>query len=251
MFGRKNIESYEKIKDSFFLQSRNVGASKKLVGKVGLITVYGRKTNQCWSEKSKREYELTLERTKKFLESEAKRYGAVLHIDFYYLDVNLDENFDRFRCFEFIKKELGGNTMEQIQCSFERFYKVDEAPVIVAYDEVGRSSAVMQRSAIYSRNEISSIFKNSNGFSYTTIAHEILHQFGAADYYFPQKIEKIAKKYFPNSVMGNGTNIVDELTAYLVGWTDVISKDAYAFLNDTMWYTEQRHNEELEKEWKK
>lgn len=241
----------KKIQNHFFLQARDIGASRKLVGKVGMITIYASKTPQCWSLKSKEEYEAALKKATEFLEKEAKCYGANLQIETYSLSINLPADFERFRGFEYIKKEFKVNSMEEMQCSFEKHYNVDEAPVIIVFDEVGRSSAAMQHSPSMQKNELSSIFRGSKGFSYTTIAHEILHQFGASDFYFPKRLEKYAKKYFVNSVMGIGSpEIVDDLSAYLVGWKDEFSENAYKFLSKTVWYTERVYRKELDKQWK-
>ena len=84
-----------------------------------------------------------------------------------------------------------------------------------------------------------------------TIAHELLHQFGAIDFYFPREIEAIAKKYIGDSIMCNSSvDTVDDLTAYLVGWKDTVSENSYLFLKETMWMSAERFKEAKKSEWK-
>ena len=65
--------------------------------------------------------------------------------------------------------------------------------------------------------------------SSTTLVHEILHLFGAEDYYDPYKKfpkrKEIAEIYFPNDIMllmnrNVYLNTVGQYTAYSIGWID-------------------------------
>lgn len=71
-----------------------------------------------------------------------------------------------------------------------------------------------------------------NGSRAATIAHEILHLFGAQDYYTSHSREQLANKTYPNDIMlWQYTNIEDNLigdcTAFSVGWTDVVPQVCY------------------------
>ena len=65
------------------------------------------------------------------------------------------------------------------------------------------------------------------------LTHELFHQFGAIDLYNQEGVEKVALKYFPNSDMLTVSHVIDDLTAYLVGWTDTLSAKAQKFLKET------------------
>ena len=52
------------------------------------------------------------------------------------------------------------------------------------------------------------------------------------DYYYPEAVKAAAEKILPNSVMSGGRTI-DDLTAYAIGWTSVLSPDAIKFLDAT------------------
>ena len=88
------------------------------------------------------------------------------------------------------------------------------------YDNIGECSFV-EGAILYER------YWSSRPLATGTIAHELLHTFGAWDFYHTyeqtREQESRAKNLFPNSIMLkieydiNKSN-VDELTAWLVGW---------------------------------
>ena len=65
-----------------------------------------------------------------------------------------------------------------------------------------------------------------------SLIHELMHQFGAMDYYTPAFVEEAAKKYLPHSIMNDGSEI-DALTRYVIGWDDTLTPEAIAFLKAT------------------
>lgn len=61
----------------------------------------------------------------------------------------------------------------------------------------------------------------------TSIAHEVLHLFGAEDFYVSTKRETLANKLYPNDIMllqlpEINRNTIGDVTAYSVGWTDEV-----------------------------
>ena len=70
-----------------------------------------------------------------------------------------------------------------------------------------------------------------------TVAHEILHLFGAEDYYLDEGRIRLAEKYYPNDIMLLDTFrlsrlTVDAYTGYCVGWTDEVP----AICSEEAWY---------------
>ena len=72
-----------------------------------------------------------------------------------------------------------------------------------------------------------------------TIAHEMLHPFGADDLYFPYDTDtaraELAKEYFPDDIMLRvdpllSTLTIGAYTAYKVGWTDSLDPKYEVFL---------------------
>jgi hypothetical protein len=67
---------------------------------------------------------------------------------------------------------------------------------------------------------------DEQGAGAATIAHEILHLFGAEDYYTPNARKALANKTYPKDIMLEARddvskNDIGDLTAYSIGWTDV------------------------------
>ncbi len=65
-----------------------------------------------------------------------------------------------------------------------------------------------------------------------TTAHEILHLFGAEDYYIPDERLKLAEKYYIKDIMlldsFRLSNLkIDKATAYYIGWSDQIPEVCY------------------------
>ena len=66
----------------------------------------------------------------------------------------------------------------------------------------------------------------------STIAHEILHLFGAEDYYTSVSRENLANQKYPNDIMlwqydVIRHNSIGDYTAFSVGWTDVVPEVCY------------------------
>ena len=88
------------------------------------------------------------------------------------------------------------------------------------------------------------------GFTSFTIEHELLHQFGAVDLYYPKEVVEIAKLFLPKSIMNDGYEI-DPLTEYLIGWKESLSYNAALFLARTQHFTVEYINQAIADEWKK
>ena len=65
-----------------------------------------------------------------------------------------------------------------------------------------------------------------------SLIHELMHQFGAMDYYAIPLMAKSAKKYLPGSIMNDGMKI-DPLTRYAIGWDEHLAPEAISFLEAT------------------
>ncbi len=68
----------------------------------------------------------------------------------------------------------------------------------------------------------------------STVAHEILHLFGAEDYYLSLSRENLANKKYPNDIMlwqydNIQDNSIGDHTAFSVGWTDVVPDVCYDY----------------------
>lgn len=247
------VEDYPQIQGSCFLLGRGRGPSRILRGKVGIITFFLRRGNKPWPKSAIDSYYRSLNEAERNLEREAKRYNTQLEFANYQFEYNIPDNANTRDGYKLVKDYIHSPSVEEAQNYYEKSLGCNEVPFILAFYEEGRSFAWSQlgEANIYESNEASAVFYGSRGVHWSTIAHELLHQFGARDYYFPERITAKAKQYFGNSIMGIGDYVVDDLTAYLVGWKNTISAHTYWFLKDTMWYTWDEYIAALNAEWKK
>lgn len=66
----------------------------------------------------------------------------------------------------------------------------------------------------------------------SVIAHEILHLFGAEDFYLTSSRENLAEQYYPNDIMlwqyaNISDNTLGDCVAYSIGWTNTTPKVCY------------------------
>lgn len=248
------IESYPELKCNFFLAGRDAGASRKLRNKVALLTVFLKRKPGDWPEARKEAFFAAINHSEDFLTGEAQRYGAPLEMSGYYFETEVPEDADPKSGFDLIKDYFQASDMESLQRTYEESLHVNEAVFLLLFDSGGRSFAVKEDKCDgYASQELSVIFfvgSDEEELSFA-ITHELLHQFGAVDFYFPKQVRQTAEKYLPDSVMCSRCNTVDDLTAYLVGWKNTVSSNALWFLRDTMWITPKVYSDLLSEEWKK
>lgn len=247
------VEDYPQIKNNFYLTTRNAGASKKLKGDVGIIVCLMMRRPTDFPEAEKAEFHKALCKAGSWLEAEAKKYGTYLKLRYYYFRINVPQDADPRDGYKLMRDFFHRDSMDSIQEYYEERMKMDEMPFILVFDERARSFAMEQFPTYNSRvDEISVVFRDYGGkFSWGTIAHELLHQFGANDLYYPDAVEKCAKRYLKNSIMGINGDRLDDLSAYLVGIKDTVSAESYYFLKETMWMTKELYSKAVKEAWKK
>ncbi len=244
-----NLNNYPKLLKNYFLQGKNSGSSFILRGKITLVSVMVFKKEKPWSETSLMRYQESMNETARFLEKEAAKYNINLIVDNEFLSYEISEEFNPDRGYKVISKLFDNKSIDEVQRNFEKQFKCNEAPIIIAYDLPGRSYATRQDRDGQYVDEVSTIFRTGQRFNSKIIVHEILHQFGAADFYFPEKIRILANKFLGNSIMdSHNEEVVDDLTAYLVGWKTTVKKNTYKFIKKTMWMSTEEYIKQFDKE---
>ena len=131
---------------------------------------------------------------------------------------------------------LGYTGQEQLYASMKEYYGSEDIVFLTLVDKPGRSYCIndvsddgytfIEHCVIYS-----SYGSNMSGTCPSTIAHEVLHLFGAEDYYDPYGIYpnrlNMAKEIYPNDIMltvyyNIYDNSIGNFTAYTVGWSNII-----------------------------
>lgn len=224
--------------DNHYLISMGDGYCETMTGEMLVIFLYVNDPTDGWTDAEKAEAEPALLDELRTLLAEAQSYGAELNIRYIFLSVDITTEFSSDWDATAWKQEAMINAGLEAgyndQRTMERDYNADQVPVVFLVDEPGRSYA-------YS-------YSSGNGFEnvtilekdYSALRHEMCHLFGAKDMYFPQETVQAAKQYLENGIMyGDCRGDIDDLTAFVIGWTDTLSANARGFLDATNSLTEE------------
>ena len=247
------IEDYPQIRDSYYVSDRLAGVYPKLRGKVAVITFFVKSFSGDFSEKTLNQYYRELQTAFSMLEKEAHQRGVFLKLDGYHYHLDMPPDTSPKSGYAVIRSFLSISTLKEAQDYFKKNMDVDQVSLVVVYDKYDRSFAKQHNfknsKAVY---KLPVIFQGRSGYSAYTIAHELLHQFGAEDLYYPKKICECAEYYLRDSIMGIGKrDVVDDFTAYLIGWKDTVSAKTWHFLNASTWVTKNILEDAMRREWMK
>lgn len=234
--------------DHVFLNARAAGISSKLTGDVRVIVIFVNDPASSWTSAEMEAIQIGHEDMTAEILAEAASFGVNLDLSMEYhlatVDMELPDD-DATPWADAALTSIGFSPLATASADLETEYGVDEAPILFYLNTFGRAYAVpMQHS---NRSEYAIFFNGDEGAE--RYRHELYHLFGAKDYYYPADVEAIAEHYFPNSTMLVAEDaMTDDLTAYLIGWTDTLSEDALSFLQDTAYLTPEYMTEQHERE---
>lgn len=133
---------------------------------------------------------------------------------------------------------LGYESKEDMHRRLKEFSGQDQVAYLIMLNKGGRSYSISyynngedprkseKRDSLLEYCVIYTGFTDDSADSASdTIAHEMLHIFGAEDYYMPENRKTLAQKYYPKDIMLCAMSDLvyfdlGEFTAYCVGWTD-------------------------------
>lgn len=128
-------------------------------------------------------------------------------------------------------KKYGKPTIPEFQRYYKAAKQCDEAPIIFVLNKPFRSRAVTLDFDSTTRGEMSLL---SSEYDQRTIIHELLHQFGAVDLYYPQEVHNLIQSMRYDSIMAISHSMnIDSLSAYLIGWTNWLDAPAVKILDRT------------------
>ncbi len=242
----QNEKEEQQEEKHLLLKSRGDGSCAFLRGDVLLNVVFVNDSESVWTENDKQEVRNGHIEAAKLTKADAQKYGVNINMQIEYREANVSGTFSVKDYTEWAEKALksaGFKDKKSVNIALEKKYKVDEAPILLYVNRPGRSFAVR--------------YSGSEGVEYAIFyrdaidfRHELYHLFGAEDFYYPEQIKLIAKKYFQNSIMLTSENaVVDDLTAYLLGWTDTLSETANNFLEETKNITKEEIEAANDNEW--
>lgn len=229
------------LRDHTFLKSRAQGPCNKLEGSVGITVIFVDDGESSWAQEDMDAYMSAVYADISGMTQDAAIWGRELYasVDTAQCRVTgtvTDELTDTF--VDPILSAAGLPT-ENFHDHLEEELGVEQAPVVFVLNKPGRASAKMG-----GKEEYCFLFDDVTAFR-----HELFHLFGAEDLYYPAEVTAIAESCFTESIMlGYDSDAVDDLTAYLIGWSNSLSEDALSFLNQTTWVTEESLLEAYEEE---
>ena len=220
----------EELRKHVFLEGRARGSCRKLCGKAAFLCVFVTDGESTWTEDEMAAAKLEFENAASFITSEAERYGAEVQVVIAYAEGEA-ENPDAPDAVDRMLEKAGYGSESLATEKIMKDAQAESGVVVLCYNSNERSFAQMGLSE--TANERMTLY-NADSF---TFVHEAFHLFGAVDLYYPEEVKKAAVNAFGDSIMKENTEVVDSLTAYLIGWTDQIGNDALRFLRESSYLT--------------
>jgi hypothetical protein len=217
-----------------------------MTGKVMIMFVFVNDSESQWDEEGIKEAKASVDDQMARLETAAAGYGAKLDMSALYLTASISDIFVEAGDHDSFMMDAAYKAMEAVhfeqaledQDILEHGFGVNSVPVVFLVNKTGRSFAAQAEEGA-THMEFAVIFKSG----LYAIRHEVCHIFGALDFYFPADTIAAQEKYLPNSIMRYSNKEVDDLTAYLIGWTDELSENALQFLEATNHLTREEIEE--------
>lgn len=242
----------EPYKDHVLMAARDYGASKRMTGKIELFLVMVNDSTSIWTESEKTSFFHSTWDVIGKLHKQAEEWSAVLDLSVAYFEVTVPVEHEK-RWYEYIMEEFfcqENHDMDDLQSYYENRRGSDDTPILFIFNKEGRSNCSQADRGYRYVNEYAVYYAKSMGKN-PSVTHELLHLYGAMDYYYPDIAAEAAKKYFPDSSMLVGGDKVDDLTAYLIGWTYHLTDTAKAFLDETACITRDMVSDALHEIWRK
>ena len=214
--------------DHLVFQSVNLGSCRELTGDVAIQVVFVDGDEGAWDEKNMAEYKIAMGQAYDQLTRWGRDYGQEVRISLRYAHTAESMDLDILDSDAWADHVL--NNADLPARGDDSVYMQECMPIIFLLNEGGRAYACANASETY--NDYLICFNNS---TVSSFSHELLHLYGAVDYYYPLAYQEAAQKYFPQSIMFTTEEHkeFDGLTAYIIGWTDTLDENARAFLADT------------------
>ncbi len=223
------------------------GLSTTLKGNVTAVLFFVDDAESSWDQAARTKVMNTgIKPALHYLEGEAKRYGVELHFEtvvynaeplkykgtVYDADkvTELLADSDTYAFFgDGFLPEIGYQSGYDLDRHMETECPSSELIYLFLFNKEGRSYKTSQLELALMGTvefEYAMLFSEEGSVRSYTVAHEILHLFGAEDYYEPAKRAELATLYYPNDIMlrhgshGPYGHDIGDLTAFSVGWTD-------------------------------
>ena len=230
----------------------NLGTCRNLSGNVSVILFYMDDFESSWTSNEITNF--TNNEVKPglaFLEKEAKSYGVELNFSikqsyssiFYDDEVILSVKETGLATIDVLSQAAYGlnySSDEEMISDFKSQYGT-EIVCFTIFNKNGTAYAInptrgetmqIEEHCIIFAYDLNSNRNDPIGSQSSIVAHEMLHLFGAEDFYATTDRKTLAKKYYPADIMLGAnyyiiTNNIDDATAFYIGWTDEVPDVLY------------------------
>lgn len=222
------------LTNHFFLQAKNRGYNQRLVGKVAFVYILVSEPVSHWRNQS--EVDACVQKIKQvsgMLTQEARKQRINLQIKDFVLKSSSNEVVSLETPYGWhtrVVQIIHRSSLQELQNEIKKSQGFAEVAVIFLFNRGERS---------FARQVVDNVFEDEFAAAYNTasvndIAHEILHLFGAVDFYYMERVQKAAEKHLRGGLMMGNTEkiIVDDFTLYLIGWHQKLSRRAASFLRE-------------------
>lgn len=221
----------------FALRGRDYGPCKKLLGDVEIIVIFVNTPQHPWTDAQREAVYRVSYSSVDYMEKAARQYHADFRPTLGFLEFTVSTEFssDLAWYWEIIHNVYQENSIVQVYDRYRQDLHVDEAPIIFMFNSWDLSHTYNSEVDYPGwKEEFCVIFCDTNMHD-QYLNHELYHQFGAIDLYDYENegVARIAKRIFGKSLMLCNGPPTDELTAYLIGWTDQLSPASRQFLQET------------------
>lgn len=236
----------------YMLDAKNRGNCKLFTGRIMFYMIYVNDSLSTWTKASamsaSKECEWSIQRIKREAELDKVFLQCLVHEEHVTIERALKNNSYATECREEIARKLENCSMSEFACRMERKYAVNSIVYVYLLNRPGRPFAMQTISQSSSPEGIVLFTPFRSGF-----IHEVMHLYGAADYYYPERLKSVAQRIFPNSVMliGGEYGVIDEMTRYLIGWHLQPTEKARKFMSETISITRDEVNHCIDLEWSK
>ena len=223
----------ESLQDHPFLQSKGMGHCKTLTGDTLLTVIFVNDPDAGWTEEERSRTIADIGEVIQTITDDAAARGAVLTITPEYRTATVPFSFVRDEYTAWADSAMASAGLTDLSSAQQELAAqrgASSAPILLMSRQNNRSFAhCTSHSAEYAI-----VFRDT-----TSLYHELCHLYGAKDFYYPEEVRTRAELYFPESIMNGSSGVVDDLTAYLIGWKATLSGEAVIFLNATSYLTEE------------
>lgn len=230
----------------------NLGTCRNLSGKVSVILLYMDDFESKWTDDEIANF--TNNEVKPglaFLEKEAKSYGIELDLSikqsyssiFYDDEVILSVKETGLATVDVLEQAAQGlnySSDEEMIADFKSQYGT-EIVCFTIFNKNGTAYAInphrggnlqVEEHCIIFAHDLDSKHNDPIGSQSSIVAHEMLHLFGAEDFYATANRKALARKYYPRDIMLGAnyyiiTNNIGDATAFYIGWSDKVPDILY------------------------